>query len=142
MYASKQSYTTWEAYKDFISPNYSTDNGGICVRVSILKLVDPVFSMALGWLLPSGELKLHLQQNADINPDDVAKLLSEAKTLIDTQVAEVNRLRTQREADEKKRREEESQKKLLKKQRYNNNKKIRAEENRQRASGSGGKRGK
>ncbi len=135
--------TQWEVDKDFIDPsNYDAVKGGVCVRVSVLRLEYPKYSYLIGWKLPSGELKIHFQSDHKVDTDSVHHLLDLAKHHIATEVAKVEEIREKKNAEYQKRVEEEKIRKAAKKKQYEANVEQRRVENRQRSQGGGGGKGK
>lgn len=136
--------TSWEVDRDFILESFDAHKeGGICVRVSVLRLELPKYSCAVGWKQANGELKFHIQSYQKFNPADLGALMDNAQAYINAQVATVEEAKAKKEAARQKWIEEEKIRKDAKKKQYEGNKERRRNENRQRASsGGGGKKNK
>jgi hypothetical protein len=131
-------YSSWEFSKDFVSPTLDTAKGGICVRVSILKLSIPRFSYVIGWKLPNGELKIHFQADQDVDQSQLPELISLAKIHIKTEMDAAEKIRVKQEAEYRVQAEADQLRKTAKKKQYEANQERRRVENRARAGGGGG----
>jgi hypothetical protein len=140
-----RSYTTsWEVDKDFVANNFDQVKGGVCVRVSVLRLEFPKHSYSIGWKHPSGELKFHFQSDQQVDPNLTHSLLESAQAHVKAEVMKVNDIRAKKDAERQKIIDEEKIKKAAKKKQYEANVEQRRNENRIRSSqgGSGGGKGK
>lgn len=136
-------FASWEVDRDFVLDSFdATKDGGICVRVSVLRIEFPKYSCAVGWKLPNGELKFHIQSYQKFDPGDLGILMANAQEYIQTQVAIVENSKAEKEAARQKWLQEEKVRKDTKKKQYEGNKERRRNENRQRANGGGGGGGK
>lgn len=132
-------FASWEVDRDFVLDSFDAiKDGGICVRVSVLRLELPKYSCAVGWKQANGELKFHIQSYQKFDPADLSALMDSAQTYINAQVATVEEAKAKKEAARQKWLEEEKVRKDAKKKQYEGNKERRRNENRQRANGGGG----
>ncbi len=136
-YSGYGQYVTWQIDKDFVSPEYDQNTGGICIRVSVFRSSVPKYSRLVGWKYPDGELKIYLQQDMQVSAESLADLITKANEYIQE---ELKKVEERRHVEEQKRTaeiQEDQVKKAAKKKRYLENQSRRAEENRQRANGNG-----
>lgn len=116
----------WELDRDFLH-----EESGLCVRVNILRIYRPLYSMEIGRVIPKGFVR-HLQTDKLDSVDDVPAILQELVSAAMLYVSESKEKRSQEIASLEQARAQREQEK---RKRHEDNVQARREENRQRAKG-------
>jgi hypothetical protein len=128
-YTSRDNSMPWE-FERFIKPvGFDETKGGVCAKVSILRIDYPKYSFTLGWMDDQGKFGPNFRTGYDLT--NLPLVASEAKKYVDTQVATVESLRQKMLQEDKERKER-------KKKNWEENHKKRKAENQARANGNGG----
>lgn len=136
-YTGYNQRVTWEFERFIKLEEFDETKGGVCAKVSILRIEYPKYSFIMGWLDEAGKFVPHFNAGQDIS--GVAPIALEAKKYIDAQAATVASLIQKKEQEAKEKAKEVRERNERKKKNREENLKVRKRENQARAQ-SGGKK--